>query len=273
MRVGVAGRVGLRRAESCCACLRGAPRLRGRRRDRRAPRRRAGRRARARRSPRPTRGLAFAADGAAALSRLRARLRGAAPRPLRPARRRRSGGRRDRRRPRRGPAASATRRRGRPGTGRPTPRRSSLGTAVYGLVERHRDELKGADDSWRCPGATRPRRCSRSARSSTRASRRAKAIVVDAMSGASGAGSALERHAALPGPRSATPTPTGSSTHRHTAEMEQELASTVVLHAAPRPDRPRAARHLHARPPRRARTPKTPSRRCTTPTTTSRSSS
>jgi N-acetyl-gamma-glutamyl-phosphate reductase len=102
-----------------------------------------------------------------------------------------------------------------------------VGTAVYGLVERHRDELKGATRV-AVPGCY-PTATALALGPLLDAGLVGEGpVLVHAMSGASGAGSALSD--ALHYPALADDaTGYGLLTHRHTAEMEQELGRTVLF--------------------------------------------
>ena len=102
-----------------------------------------------------------------------------------------------------------------------------LAQAVYGLVERHRDELVGPRSS-QFRAATRRRARWPSDRSSMRASIEREQIVVNALSGVSGAGRATSERlhfSRLSGNAEAY----GLLTHRHTPEMQQELGATLLF--------------------------------------------
>ena len=77
-----------------------------------------------------------------------------------------------------------------------------------------------------------------------------RGIVVNALSGASGAGRGSERALALLATLRRTPKPTDSSTHRHTPEIEQELGAELLFTPHLVADEPRDAGHGLRRAPR-----------------------
>lgn len=102
-----------------------------------------------------------------------------------------------------------------------------LGTAVYGLVERHRDELRGAS-TVAVPGCY-PTAAVLALGPLVDAGLVGDGpLVVSAMSGASGAGSALSDGLHFPALCDDAHA-YGLLTHRHTAEMERELAARVLF--------------------------------------------
>ena len=137
----------------------------------------------------------------------------------------------------------ATAPRARGGTRRPARCRRGI---VYGLTGAAARRAAGSARWCPAPGATRRRRCSPSARSSS-AGLVAGDIVIDAKSGVSGAGKAPSERTHFSechGSVSAY----GVFAHRHAAEIEQELGVARHVRAAPRAARPRHSRDdLHAR--------------------------
>ena len=126
------------------------------------------------------------------------------------------------------------------------------------------------------PAATRPPRCSRSRRWPARAL--IGDVVIDAKSGVSGAGREPTHDHALHLAPTRTSRPTRSSGHRHTPEIEQELAragrdAADHVHAAPRAARPGRARLLLRDAGARARARTSWPSSTTTPTRASRGSS
>jgi N-acetyl-gamma-glutamyl-phosphate reductase len=111
------------------------------------------------------------------------------------------------------------------GTAHPAP--ALVGTAVYGLVERHRDAIRGAR-TVAVPGCYPTAAVLALGPLVDAGLVAGEPLVVDAMSGASGAGSGLRdtlHYAALADDATAY----GLLAHRHTAEMEQELGRTVLF--------------------------------------------
>lgn len=102
-----------------------------------------------------------------------------------------------------------------------------LARAVYGLVERHRDELPGAS-LIAAPGCYPTAAALALGPFLDDSAVEATGVVVNALSGASGAGRA-------PGDRlhfarlAANAEAYGLSTHRHTPEMEQELGAQILF--------------------------------------------
>jgi N-acetyl-gamma-glutamyl-phosphate reductase len=102
-----------------------------------------------------------------------------------------------------------------------------LGTAVYGLVERHREELRGAT-LVAAPGCYPTAAVLAVAPLLDAGLLEDGCVVVDAMSGASGAGASLTEalhFSTLVGDAAAY----GLDGHRHTAEMEAELGRPVAF--------------------------------------------
>ena len=154
--------------------------------------------------------------------------------------------------------------------------------AAYGLDGVLQGRRATARDWSPIRAATRPRRCSRCCRSSQAGLLDASAgIVIDAKSGISGAGRAAsdrthfsENHGSVAA--------YGVFSHRHTAEMEQELRRRRDVRAAPRAARSRHPRDdlrrtTAARPPNGSPTPierpTRPSRSCGSRATRCRKSS
>ena len=109
------------------------------------------------------------------------------------------------------------------GTARRTPRPSCSSRFAFGLPELYRDEIVAARARRRRPAATRPPRRSRWRRCSRAGLVEPTGIVVDAVSGVSGAGRGLKA-TSLFSEANENVTAYGLLTHRHTAEMEQALA-------------------------------------------------
>ncbi len=103
-----------------------------------------------------------------------------------------------------------------------------LDRAVYGLVERSRDALKGAS-LVAVPGCY-PTAAILAAGPllDARLAERSQVVVVDALSGASGAGAGLSEGLHFP-VLADDVTAYGLLEHRHTAEMEQALGATVLF--------------------------------------------
>jgi N-acetyl-gamma-glutamyl-phosphate reductase len=102
-----------------------------------------------------------------------------------------------------------------------------LGSAVYGLVERHRDELKDAT-LIAVPGCYPTAAVLALAPFFDEGLVEREHVVVNALSGVSGAGRAVSERlqfSRLAGNAEAY----GLLTHRHTAEMQQELGATVLF--------------------------------------------
>lgn len=102
-----------------------------------------------------------------------------------------------------------------------------LASAVYGLVERHRDELKGTTFI-AVPGCYPTASALALGPYCDHGVVERAGIVVNALSGVSGAGRAVSdrlHFSRLSGNAEAY----GLLTHRHTAEIEQELAATVLF--------------------------------------------
>ncbi|HEV3329199.1 MAG TPA: N-acetyl-gamma-glutamyl-phosphate reductase [Acidimicrobiales bacterium] len=102
-----------------------------------------------------------------------------------------------------------------------------VGTAVYGLVERHRDELKGAR-TVAVPGCYPTATVLALGPLVDGGLLGAGPVAVSALSGASGAGAALREDLHFPALADDAHA-YGLLTHRHTAEMEQELGRTVLF--------------------------------------------
>ncbi len=102
-----------------------------------------------------------------------------------------------------------------------------LGEAVYGLVERHREELKGAR-LIAVPGCY-PTAAALALGPFVDANVIERDnLVVDALSGVSGAGRAMSERLQF-SRLSANAEAYGLLTHRHTPEMEQEIGATVLF--------------------------------------------
>jgi N-acetyl-gamma-glutamyl-phosphate reductase len=102
-----------------------------------------------------------------------------------------------------------------------------LATSVYGLVERHRDELKGAT-LIAVPGCYPTASVLALGPFFDEGLVERAGVVVNALSGASGAGRATNERlhfSRLSGNAEAY----GLLTHRHTAEMQQELGASVLF--------------------------------------------
>ena len=111
--------------------------------------------------------------------------------------------------------------------GDPHPAPELLGTAVYGLVERHRDELKGAR-TVAVPGCYPTATVLALGPLGDAGLVGEGQVAVSALSGASGAGAAPReglQFSALADDATAY----GLLAHRHTAEMEQELGRAVLF--------------------------------------------
>lgn len=108
-----------------------------------------------------------------------------------------------------------------------------LGVAVYGLVERHREALRSASIV-AVPGCYPTAAILALAPLMDRGFASRTEVIVDAVSGASGAGAALSEALHFPVLVDDV-TAYGLLDHRHTAEMEQELGSQVLFtpHLAP----------------------------------------
>jgi len=102
-----------------------------------------------------------------------------------------------------------------------------LASAVYGLPERHRDQLAGAR-LIAAPGCYPTAAILALAPLLDGGAAPRDGVVVDALSGASGAGRALADSLHFPGLVDDA-TAYGLLTHRHTAEMQQELSATVLF--------------------------------------------
>src|SRR5579871_658249 len=111
------------------------------------------------------------------------------------------------------------------GTAHPAP--ELLGTAVYGLVERARAALAGAR-LVAVPGCYPTAAILAAAPLLDAGLAERTSVVVDALSGASGAGSALADGLHFP-VLAGDATAYGLVGHRHTAEMEQGLGATVLF--------------------------------------------
>ncbi len=109
----------------------------------------------------------------------------------------------------------------------PHPAPALVGTAVYGLVERHRDELKGAR-TVAVPGCYPTATVLALGPLVDLGLVGAGTVAVAALSGASGAGAALSDDLHFPALADDAHA-YGLTTHRHTAEMEQELGRTVLF--------------------------------------------
>jgi len=111
--------------------------------------------------------------------------------------------------------------------GGPHPAPELVGTAVYGLVERHRERLRKAG-TIAAPGCYPTAAILAMGPLCDAGLVGAGPIVVDALSGASGAGSGLDDALHFP-VLTDDATAYGLGTHRHTPEMELELKTTVLF--------------------------------------------
>jgi N-acetyl-gamma-glutamyl-phosphate reductase len=111
--------------------------------------------------------------------------------------------------------------------GGPHPVPELVGTAVYGLVERHRDELKAAR-TVAVPGCYPTATILALGPLADAGLLGEGPVAVSALSGASGAGAALSDDLHFPALADDAHA-YGLCTHRHTAEMEQELDRVVLF--------------------------------------------